>query len=245
MEARVWTKSLLRHDAPKPFVIYGRPRSGTTLLVHLLDQIPGVRCDGELLHDLLLSPSGFLRRLPLRAGTGVRAYGVKVLSYQLMEVQRVRRPLAFFDRLGRNGYDVIHLTRNSSDQTLSLMKAQESGLYFTDKGTGARTLRLDPGRFLDLLRWNERMLDYERTVISHLEHYELCYDRDLKDPSRHQQTVDALCARLGVPSADVSVTMRRTGGERGFQKVENMDELAARIRDSDLAHLLPDEFGAC
>jgi hypothetical protein len=244
MEVKVWAKSQLRQDNPKPFMIYGRPRSGTTLLVRLMDQIPGVRCDGELLHFFLLSPSGFLRNLPRRAGSGVHAYGVKVLSYQLMEIQRVRRPLAFFDRLNRYGYGVVHLTRNTWDQTLSLMKAQESGLYFSDTATGTKTLRLDPERFLDLLRWNEKMLDYEKSVMSHVEHFGIHYDHDLREPSRHQQTIEALCAHLDVPSADVDVAMRRTGGESGLQKVDNMEELAARIRHSELAHLVPDNLRA-
>ncbi|MDG4649618.1 sulfotransferase [Roseibacterium sp. SDUM158017] len=244
MEAKVWAKSLVRHDTPKPFMIYGRPRSGTTLLVRLLDQVPAVRCDGELLHNFLFSPVGFLRRLPKRAGPGVQAYGMKLISYHLMEVQRIRRPLAFFDHMGRHGYSVIHLTRNTWDQTLSLMKAQESGLYFSSKTTGEQTLRLDPGRFLDLLRWNKNMLDYEKAVMANVEHLGICYDRDLKEASSHQQTIDRLCAHLGVPSAPVSVVSRRTGGEGGLQRVDNIEELADRVRGSDLAHLVPDTAGA-
>jgi hypothetical protein len=36
--------------------------------------------------------------------------------------------------------------------------------------------------------------------------------------------------------------MRRTGGKTGLQKVENLEDLAAHVRRSDLAHLVPDEF---
>jgi hypothetical protein len=241
MEAKVWAKSLLRHDTPKPFLIYGRPRSGTTLLVRLLNQVPGVRCDGELLHFFLLRPSSFLRRLPKRAGGDVQAYGVKVISYQLLEVQKVRRPIAFFDRLSDCGYGVIHLTRHTWDQTLSLMKAQKSGVYFSNPATDEQVLRLDPDRFLALLRWNEEMLDYEKAVMSHVKHFNVCYDQHLKEPSWHQETIDALCSYLDIPSAEVGVDMRRTGGESGLQKVENMEELASRVRDSDLAHLVPEK----
>ena len=59
MEAKVWLKSKTRNDRPIPFVIYARPRSGTTLLVNLLNQVQNLRCDGELLHDLVLRPVGF------------------------------------------------------------------------------------------------------------------------------------------------------------------------------------------
>ena len=129
MEAKVWLKSKTRNDRPIPFVIYARPRSGTTLLVNLLNQVQNLRCDGELLHDLVLRPVGFLHDLAKRSGPETEAYGVKLLSYQLMEVQKITRPISFFDRISSIGYKVIHLTRATWAQNLSLVKAQHSGLY--------------------------------------------------------------------------------------------------------------------
>ncbi len=239
MEAKVWGKSFLRSDRPKPFVIYGRPRSGTTLLVRLLDQIPDVRCDGELLHYFLINPAGFLARLPRRAGPDVKAYGVKLISYHLLEIQRVRRPLAFFDKIAAHGYSVIHLTRNSWDQTLSLAKAQLSGVYFSKSGSEPQTLRIEPERFLALLEWNEKMLSYERDVMKHVDHVPVHYDSDLKSAALHQPTIDRLCEYLGVQRADVGATLRRTGGKEGLQQVDNLDAIAAFVRKSALAHLVP------
>ena len=241
MELAVWGKSLLRNDRPMPFVIYGRPRSGTTLFVHLLDQIPGVRCDGELFHFLLLSPRGFARRLPKRAGPGVRAYGFKLLSYQLMDVQRIRRPLAFFDWIGGHGYSVVHINRNTWDQTISLAKAHASNVYFNKSGD-TQVLRLDPARVLKLLKWNDDMLAYENEVMSYVPHLTIDYDRDLANASNQQYTIDRMCDYIGVPSAEVSARMRRTGGKEGLQQVENIEDLVAHVRRSPLSHLLPREL---
>ena len=240
MEAKVLVKALLRSDTPKPFVIYGRPRSGTTLLVRLLDQVPEVRCNGELLHYFLLDPVGFLKRLPRRAGPDAKAYGIKLVSYHLLEIQRIRRPLSFFDRIGGFGYSVVHLTRDTWDQTLSLAKAQQSGLYFSKGRTEAQSLRLDPDRFFDLLQWNADMLAYETEVMSHVPHHVVCYETGLKDADHHQSTIDDICRHLGVTSAPVSATMKRTGGEGGLQKVDNLEEVAVRVRQSKLAHLVPE-----
>ncbi|MEL6886415.1 MAG: sulfotransferase [Pseudomonadota bacterium] len=242
MEAKVWAKSLVQNDAPTPFLIYGRPRSGTTLLVRLLDQLPQVRSEGELLHYFLFHPVEFLRRLPKRAGPDVQAYGVKLISYHLMEIQRIRQPLAFFDCIGAYGYKVIHLTRNTWDQTLSLMKAQESGVYFSNSGSDPQMLHLNPERFLRLLKWNVDMLDYENAVMSHVEHFPVFYDRDLKETHRHQKTIDALSAFLNVAPRTVKSRMQRTGGAKGLQKVANMEEIAAHVRQSELAHLVPDDL---
>lgn len=239
MEARVFAKSLWSSNAPKPFVLYGRPRSGTTLVVKLLNQLPGVTCDGELLNGFLFSPVGLMSRLPKRARPGVKAYGMKILSYQLMEIQRVHHPLAFFDSLASRGYSVIHFTRNTWDQTLSLLKAHESGVYFSKSLNGSQTLRLDPERFFELLKWNEGMLEYEKAVMAHVDHFSLSYDRDLKESTQHQKTIDALSTFLGTASAPVNATMKRTGGDRGLQKVENLDEVIEHVRQTELAHLVP------
>ena len=237
MEARVWAKSFGRDDQPQPFLIFGRPRSGTTLLVRLLDQVPGIRSDGELLHFGLISPLGLLSRLPRRAGSA--AYGVKLLSYQLTEVQQIRRPLAFFDRLGDMGYRIIHQRRDTWAQTLSLPRAQASRVYFLDRTAIATTqLRLDPDKFLALLSWNDRILRYEDAVMAHVPHHLVQYETALRDGTQHQQTVDGICATLGLPSAPVTTQMVRTGEA---QTIINMNDLRAVVSRSHLAHLLPDQ----
>ncbi|MEO9576822.1 MAG: sulfotransferase [Tateyamaria sp.] len=240
METRVMAKSLLRNDKPKPFVIYGRPRSGTTLLVHLLDQVPQVRCDGELLRCLLMDPVGFLCRLPRRAGADLAAYGVKVISYHLLEVQRVRRPLAFFDKLAAQDYAVLHLTRNTWDQTLSLAKAHASAVYFSSKDPRHQKISIDPDRFLDLLRWNEAVIAYERKVMAYVPHLPIRYDIDLKSAGMHQPSIDRVCDFLGVPSGPVTAHFKRTGGKDGLHTTENSQELIRHVRGSELAHLVPD-----
>jgi len=240
MEARVLAKSLFGQGQPKPFVIYGRPRSGTTVLVRLLDQVPQVQCDGELLHFFLLNPVGFLSRLPKRVQPDVAAYGVKLISFHLTEIQRIRRPLAFFDKLAARDYAVLHLTRNTWDQTLSLAKAHKSSYYKNRPGgKPAQTLRLEPARFLELLRWNDAMLAYENRVMAHVPHLPVTFENDLSSAELHQPAIDRICTYLGTTSAPVKAKSPRTGGKDGLLAVENLDEVAAYVQQSDLAHLLP------
>lgn len=239
MQSKVWLKARTRNDSPVPFLIYGRPRSGTTLLVNVLNQIPNVRCDGELLHDLILRPTDFLRDLPKRAGASSQAYGVKLLSYQLMEVQRVVKPIAFFDKLTGMDYKIIHLTRNTWGQTLSLVKAQHSGLYFGESQI-SETLRIDPEKFLQSLKWNMAMLEYEHEVMSHVEHMHIHYDTDLKKSEPRNETIGNICDMLGLEAeGPFEPTLERTGGKNGPQEVENMDEIMDLVRAEGLGHLIP------
>lgn len=238
LEAEVALHAMLRRDTPRPFLIYGRPRSGTTLLVQLLDQVPHMRCDGELLHYGLLSPLKLLQRLPRRAGPDIRAYGVKLLSYQLLEVQRIRHPLAFFDRVRAMGYEILHVRRGTWSQTLSLVKAQTSGVYF-GKGKVPDTVRVDPDHLMGLLAWNARMLDYEDAVMAQVPHTRIQFEQDLRDATRHQDTVDRICAMMSLESAPVMARTERTGGRDGSMKIENEDALRDAVAARpDLACLL-------
>jgi LPS sulfotransferase NodH len=238
VEARVALHAMLSHDTPRPFLIYGRPRSGTTLLVQLLGQVPHMRCDGELLHYGLVSPLGLLRRLPRRAGPDIRAYGVKLLSYQLLEVQRVLHPLAFFDEVREMGYDILHVRRDTWSQTLSLVKAQTTGIYF-NIGKVPEAVRIDPAQFVERLAWNARMLAYEDAVMEHVPHTRIQFEQDLRAADRHQATVDRICEMVSLDSAPVRARTERTGGRGGSMKLENEQELRDAVAARpDLAHLL-------
>mgnify|MGYP001478959299 CR=1 FL=1 len=236
MEVRVYLNALRRRARPKGFILYGRPRSGTTLLMDLLGQVPGVQSSGELYHSFLLFPRGFLAALLPAAKEPV--FGFKLLSYQLCEVHKIRKPIAFFRRAEAKGFRLIYIRRGTFAQTLSLAKAQATGVYFVD-GDVRQHVRIDPDYFVELLIWNDKMLSYEAEVVRALDHVEVDYERDLRDPAGHQALIDRLCADLGIASFPVAARLRRTGGEDGAIVLDNLPELRAATQAAGLAHLLP------
>lgn len=238
-EARVFLKSLIRRNDTQRFLMLGRPRSGTTLLHRLLNQVPGIHCDGEVLHHAVLNPRGFLNRL---AGIkSSRAWGCKLLSYQMLEVQRIPDHRAFLDGLLADGFRLIHIRRRTYDQSLSLSCAQVIDQYhIREGGNGAaliRHLSLDPDRFVDQLRWNLAILDYERLLLADLPHLRVDYDPDLNGPANHQATVDRICNDLGLASGPVAADLAPTGEKR---RIDNLDALHAAIRKAGLGFVLDD-----
>ena len=140
MEAKVWAKSLsarryphalcdlrtppVRHDTSRPSA-----RSGSA----------AVRCEGELLHYFLVNPAGFLRRLPKRAGPDVKAYGVKLISYHLMEIQRVRPPTRLLRRIATGRLRASFTSRETpGTRPFPWPKRSKSGLYFSSGVSGPR-----------------------------------------------------------------------------------------------------------
>ena len=221
-EARVYAKALFKRTNPQKFLMVGRPRSGTTLLRRLLNQVDGVHCDGEMLHHTVMAPRRFLNRL---AGIkSAAAYGSKLLSYQIFEVQKIADPVGFLQALLADNYTLVHVRRDTFDQALSLSVAQAGHGYHIRAGEqhAARDVTLDPDLFERQIRHHAAMLDYEDLLFSQLPHLKVQYEDDLKLPQAHQPTIDRICAALGVPSGPVAADLKRVS-ERTI--ITNLDSL--------------------
>ena len=136
-------------------------------------------------------------------------------------------------------FRLIHIRRRTWDQSLSLSVAQASDQYHLrdPKRARIRHLSLDPGRFVDQIRWNLAMLDYETRLLADLPHMVVDYEADLKHPVDHQPTVDRICNGLGLPSGPVHADLARTVETR---RIDNLDALHAAIRKAGLDHVLDD-----
>lgn len=225
-EARVHAKALFVRNTPRKFLIVGRPRSGTSLLRRLLNQVDGVHCDGEMLHHAVIAPHLFLNRLAGIKSTA--AYGSKILSYQIFEVQKIADPAGFLEGLLADDYTLIHVRRDTFDQALSLTIAQAGHGYHVQAGQTreARDVTLDPDLFERQVRHHSAMLDYEDLLFSGLPHLTVQYEDDLKRAETHQPTIDRICAAIGVPSGPVAADLKRVL-ER--TTITNLDSLRTRV----------------
>ncbi len=232
-ELRVHVKTLIKRPAhPRKFLIVSRPRSGTTLLRGLLNQVPGIRCDSELLGHAVLAPQLYLNRLARTRGEA--AYGIKVLSYQLFEVQNMGdRAPDFLEDLLADGYTLIHLRRDTFDQVMSLCKARTAQLYHapSDRKIETREITIDPEHFMRQLRASRAAQDYEDLLFSKLPHLRLQYEDDLMDGAAHQNTVDRVCAAIGVPSGPVEAALARVAKKIIVTNLDALQALAAAPPD--------------
>jgi len=230
-EARARLKAMLRPaPAETKFLVIGRARSGTTLLVRLLNQVPAIRCDGETLHYAVLNPRRFLN--DLAAGAGAPAYGCKLLSYQLLEVHPRLTPARFLDELTEDGFKLLHISRSSFHQSISLSVAQTTRQYTRSGGQAVAPTRvtLDVEAFIHQLRWNEALLAYERTLLANRPHIKVDYDSDLHSPDRQQATIDRLCEALGVAQAPVSAPTKRIIAEGYDETIANFAAIERAAR---------------
>ncbi|MEO0869365.1 MAG: hypothetical protein AAFY17_13165, partial [Cyanobacteria bacterium J06642_11] len=105
--------SLLSHK-PSPtsqkFIIFGRGRSGSTALVSLLDCLPAIQCDGEILSESVLWPGSYIKAHVARANKLI--YGCKILSYQLRDLHNIGQESDFLYQLTQSGFQILYLKRD-------------------------------------------------------------------------------------------------------------------------------------
>jgi LPS sulfotransferase NodH len=245
-QVRVYVKGLLsprQHD-PR-FVVYCRGRDGSTLLVDLLNQLPEVQCDGEILHARVLAPRLYVRCC--QAIAPGEAYGFKLLSHHLTHIQRVSDPAAFLRHLDSSGYRIIHLRRrNLLRQVLSSLYVRHRGGYAggyqhhrSADGTPEVTRMSVNLEELDYwLRESERRARNEAASLSELPSLDLVYERDLLRPDDQQRTVDRVAEYLGMRSAPVKPGLARLTTDDLADFVSNHDELVRFVEQTDYRRFL-------
>ncbi|MEM9980263.1 MAG: hypothetical protein AAF808_21770, partial [Cyanobacteria bacterium P01_D01_bin.2] len=77
------------NQSSQRFIIFGRGRSGSTALVSLLNCLPKVYCDGEILEQRVLWPQSYVKAKAHTVQACATVYGCKILSYQLRDIQHI------------------------------------------------------------------------------------------------------------------------------------------------------------
>jgi LPS sulfotransferase NodH len=223
MELRIFVQSIAKQSPRSKFLVIARPRSGTTLLTRLLNQVPQEQCDPELLHYAVLSPRRLIQNLA--AKSQAQAYGCKWLSYQMLEVQPRTDARRTLEDLASDGFRFIHLTRDTFEQSKSLMVALQTRRYSSlDQGAAKRMdLRFDSDEFQRALTWSKAALDYETQLLDGLPTLPVSYEQDLERARDHQTTVDRICEFLGTPSGPVCADVKR----EDLARIRNLGELKA------------------
>lgn len=237
-------KVFLKHATVPPnlnntrFLIVGRARSGTTLLTKLLNSHSQVTCDGEIFHRTVINMYHHFRRLAEK--TDRQVYGAKLLSYQMVQVQKMVNADRFLERLHSSNVKIIHIERNTFFQTLSLLVAQKSNGYHSDKGAAfsGDKLYVDPVNFLERVRWNEALLNYERILLANIPHFKISYEDDLCDPDNQRSTFANLCEFLGIKVEKVPIPLKKVLPENPQQIVKNFSEVYTCLKSEGYSKLL-------
>lgn len=228
----VYARSLAKPAEPKKkFIIFGQGRTGSTLLVDLLNSSPSVYCDEELLFYKLHSPARYVEGKSLLSKAPV--YGFKAKIYQLSDVQQAD-PRLFIRRLHRTGWTIIHIEReNLLRHSLSAVLAEQRQMYKATDDIDLRGRRSKEHIPIELLigemQQRERYRRQEAAVLQDIPHLHISYEADLADARRQQQSLNRIFEALGVPAVEVHTNLRRINSSVLRDDVSNYDELTQAL----------------
>jgi hypothetical protein len=243
--ARAYAPALLGRwvRPPVQFVIITVGRTGSELLVSLLDSHPGIVCDSEILAESPPFPASYVRaKTALARFHGAEVYGWKLLTGQFRNIGTVGfgDSRKFVHRLYRDGFQIIHVERRDHlQQAMSWYRAQQNG-YHQNQGAAVSFApdTIDPTTLLWATFANDEASEFLKGILAPLPHLHLVYEDDLQDETRHQATADRICRFLDVAPAPVRSDLLKVTPQETRDMVTNWDEISALFRQSRYADLV-------
>lgn len=260
-DARFYLANVLPAKDVRRFCILTTFRTGSEVLVELLNSHPQIRCEGEIMNGRPMFPYLFARGKARAANyRGLDAYGFKLLSIQLMDFFNPP-DRDFARRLASDGFFFVHLRRrNVLRQAISYFRAAATGDWHPHDlaGAGPPASQMDGpaepnedvrtrGRLeLDVsqLIFEMRLIDIQNGalewMIEGLPQRSLWYEDHLERPELHQSTIDELCRDLSVDPAPVRASLKKIAPKRLDDEIANIDEVREQLRATKYAPFLSD-----
>lgn len=241
-KALSYSKKLLSEKPHTKYVIFGRGRSGSTLLSSLLNQSTEIYCADEILHHYFKYP--FVKLHYHSTISPKPIFGFKLLTYQLTDVHKINDLPSFFDKLIlHKKYQLIYLERkNILEQAISNINAFQSGKFHYSVGEKAKSsITLDVDKVMMWLDILSGRRDLEQRLISKYPFLHLTYEDSLADSNVHQQTADQVLDFLGASKFEIKPsTLKKILEKKPLQElVDNYDDLYKKIKNSRHEAFLP------
>lgn len=208
------------------FVLFGRGRSGSTLLTDLLNQSDEIDCDKEIFNRKVMFPRLFLK-LRNRAFPS-RVYGFKLLSYQLKDILIHEDGREFLRYLSEDkGYKIVFLTRsNLVRQTLSKHYARYRQTWHQSESLGKpEKMVVDIPAFMSELRHGKALEEYEEYCLAGIPHFKVNYEEDLLQEGDRIRLYDRLTNYLGISFKLPKSNLKKISPQNIGDFVANWEEL--------------------
>jgi LPS sulfotransferase NodH len=242
-QLRGYTYALLRgsQQPTQKFLIFFRPRSGSTLLCDLLRSHPNVFCDGEIFGGgkKIFFPRTYLKGNSVRTGKSV--YGFKLNIRQLKQQKKLGEPQDFLRQLQQQNWKILYiLRRNTLRQAVSFFIAQQRNEWIgTAKNQLKHKVFIDCCQLVDKIERIEKAIMCERQLLAPTPYLTLTYEENFLHAGQHQNTLDQVFEYLGVNSVPVQTQMSKTSAFNELSDiVENYEEMVTVVKATKYAHFL-------
>ena len=215
---------LFGHSSFKKFIILGRSRTGSNLLVSFLSSHPNIICSTEIFGQVkAFSEKESLSSFFCKKKSSIKAVGFKIFYYHPLD----KPDSVIWDLLKNdNSICVIHLTRNDKLRSVvsrEIALKNKAWVQYSYKSNENTTpVRLDPLKtYNEISRTKNFEINYREKFKNH-DILEITYEQLVKD---RDNTLNSIFNFLEVKSISVKTDMVKQNISDTKNLVENYDEI--------------------
>ena len=217
------------------FLILAQGRTGSSLLVDLLNSHPDISC----LAEIFTSSVAKNVRNPVDFASGLcclstnNAGGFKVKIYQMGNV-RCSTAHQFLERFRDEGWQVIYLKRaNVLRHALSDIRSEKTRIFHHTgekeegklKSARKEKVTITEEELFRTIRFREKCLEQEKEALAGIDHMVIEYERDLLEDDSKLNTMDRVFDYLGLKPHTCSTAMKKVTSRNISDIVENHQEI--------------------
>ena len=238
---------LSRKKGIQKFIIFSQGRTGSTLLVKILNSHPDIVCEREIFQLKNIIFSGQIHN-PYRMINGKeliyrkKVYGFKAKIYQLNEQRRlIGGSKEFLRNATNNGWKLLYLKRgNLIQHVLSSLVAENLNTYHFNSNGEKSTydklkLELDVHDLIKRLDERRNYLEQEKEALEGREYMEISYEKLSEYP---QEVADEIFSFLGINSVRIDIPLQKSNTKSVEELVSNYDEIASALKSTEYAKFL-------
>jgi len=237
------------------FIVFAQGRSGSTLLIDLLNQHPDIKADPEIfnidLYGKIAFPRPYLQgRLTLAAYQRKKCYGFKVKPYQLTNDQQLTNALTFIKEQHQAGFKIIHLQRqNVFRQALSSVLAETTNVWHIHQKAPlspamplihpTNKINVSPTDLLAKMRERQQYQHLEATMLQNVPHLFLSYEQHLYNAQQQTAAMPLIFDFLEVNKEIIVESNLQKITTTDWQKhVLNVEVVEKAVQKAGYAHFL-------
>jgi hypothetical protein len=226
------------HEPITKFIILGQGRTGSTLLVELLNQHPDIHCEEEILNKnfFILGkkiPFPFLYIKGISRKKNRKVFGFKFKLEHIINDQNIE-PSMFINKLYSNGYKIIYLYRHDVvQQEISSLLAWHNKKYhiYEHEKFEFKPITINKNYFIKRLKQRIAYRKVEYRLLENLKHKSIVYEYSLLNNFEHQKTIDSIFSYLQVNPVEVLAKMKKSNTFKNEEIITNYSEIQAIIKE--------------
>ncbi|MBU1118790.1 hypothetical protein KKH43_02840 [Patescibacteria group bacterium] len=223
------------------FIIYGQPRTGSNLLVDLLNAHNLIHCEGGIFHPTkkrvshpVRFPKTYIHKLSRIQKKGYYGFKIEPNEWSMYNKENL------LDSLTKKGCKIIHIQRkNSLKQALSKYVADKTKIYITKrKQNHTKDMTVDVDQVIKMANTFFENDKEDECLLSKYNSYSVIYEKHLLNHDKWIASYEDIFNFLSVPPTCTSTRLKKIASPSLRDMIKNYDELERKVANTCFAEQL-------